>query len=152
MRRPLSFLAVAALAAVAALVGVTGPAAAAPLMRFHGAQYDAPGADTRTNSHLNQEWISLVNTSASPIQLRGWKIRDKAGHVFTFGTTTIAARGGRVWLHTGKGTATPGHRYWGSGNYIWNNTGDTATLINAAGRTHDTCSWGQKSGRTWVGC
>lgn len=30
--------------------------------------------------------------------------------------------------------------YWGSGNYIWNNTGDTATLRNASGKTVDTCS------------
>jgi hypothetical protein len=42
--------------------------------------------------------------------------------------------------------------YWGSGNYIWNNTGDTATLRNASGKTLDTCSWTYKSGRAWVGC
>jgi hypothetical protein len=152
VRRTLALFALAALTAGAALFGVSGPAAAAPTLRFHGAQYDAPGTDTRTNSHLNQEWISLINTGSTSVQLRGWKIRDKAGHVFTFGTTTIAANGGRVWVRTGKGTPYPRNRYWGSGNYIWNNTGDTAYLRNPAGTTTDTCSWGQVSGRTWVGC
>ena len=65
---------------------------------------------------------------------------------------SIAGKGGRLWLHTGSGKADSRNRYWGSKNYIWNNTGDTAYLRNAKGTTVDTCSWGQKSGRTWVGC
>ena len=151
MRKTLTGLAVTVVAAGAAVFGLTGPAAAAPSLRFHGAQYDAPGTDTRTNSHLNQEWISLINTGSRSVQLKGWRIRDAAGHVFTFGTTTIAANGGRVWVRTGKGTPYPRNRYCGSGNYIWNNTGDTAHLRNPAGGLHDTCSWGQQSGRIWVG-
>ncbi|HET6529553.1 MAG TPA: lamin tail domain-containing protein [Actinoplanes sp.] len=57
--------------------------------------------------------------------------------------------GKRVYLHTGKGTDAQ-HRYQGSGNYIWNNTGDTAYLRNAAGKTIDTCTW--KSGNAPTYC
>jgi hypothetical protein len=59
---------------------------------------------------------------------------------------------GRLWLHTGKGTNTTTNRYWGSGNYIWNNNGDAAYLRNASGKAVDNCSWGYVSGRNWVGC
>jgi hypothetical protein len=31
--------------------------------------------------------------------------------------------------------------YWGSGQAIWNNTGDTATLRNSGGQIVDTCSY-----------
>ncbi len=59
-----------------------------------------------------------------------------------FGNITLPARGTFV-VHTGKGTqgSPGGHFYWGSGNYIWNNTGDTATLRSPSGATMDTCTW-----------
>jgi hypothetical protein len=48
-----------------------------------------------------------------------------------------------VQVHTGKGTNTSAHRYWGRSWYVWNNTGDTAYLRYPAGTTADTCSWGK---------
>ena len=138
---------------LAAPLGGGPPARAAPPpLRFHGAQYDSPGSDTRSNASLNAEWISLVNSGSRAVNLTGYTVRDKSNHVYKFGNVTIAGNGGRLWLHTGKGTNGTKARYWGSGNYIWNNTGDTAYLRNASGKQLDSCSWGQKSGRTWVGC
>ena len=46
-----------------------------------------------------------------------------------------------VKIHTGDGNNTSTDRYWGSGNYIWNNAGDTATLKDAKGKKLDTCSY-----------
>lgn len=145
---------VAALAITLGGVAATGgPAAAAgPALRFFGTQYDSPGKDTRSAASLRAEWISLVNTGAKPVNLKGYTIRDKANHVYKFGAVKIAAKGGRVWLRTGTGKATATTVYWGSGNYIWNNTGDTAYLRNAAGKTVDTCTWKSKKNRTYVGC
>ena len=151
MRRTLSIIAAAAIALAGSLM-VGGPASAAPSLRFHGAQYDSPGKDTRSAKSLNAEWISLVNTGSRAVNLKGYTIRDASNHVYTFGSTTIAGNGGRVWLHTGKGTQTSKKVYWGSGNYVWNNTGDTATLRTATGRTLDSCSWKSKKDRTWVAC
>ena len=151
MRRILAAIAACAIT-LTTVLSVSAPASAAPSLRFHGAQYDSPGKDTRSNTSLNKEWISLINTGANAVNLSGYTIRDKANHVYTFGDITIAANGGRIWLHTGKGTSTARNVYWGSGNYIWNNTGDTASLRKPSGTTTDTCKWKRKSGRTWVGC
>jgi hypothetical protein len=146
MRRTLTMI-------VAAMLGATvaAPAQAAPALRFHSTQYDSPGSDTRSADSLNAEWIALVNTGNTAVDLQGWRIVDKS-RTYTFKRVTIAGRGGRVYLHTGRGTDTPTRVYWNSGNYVWNNTGDTATLLDRAGRTHHTCSWGQKAGRTTVSC
>jgi hypothetical protein len=46
-----------------------------------------------------------------------------------------------VRLHTGKGTNTAVHRYWGRSWYVWNNTGDAAWLPDALGTLRDTCWW-----------
>ena len=152
MRRSTS-IAATAVTVLGATLAVTGPAEAAPPpLRFHGAQYDSPGSDTRSATSLNNEWVSLVNSGSAAVNLNHYTIRDKANHVYTFGNVTIAGKGGRLWLHTGKGTNTTKNRYWGSGNYIWNNDGDTAYLRNASGRAVDNCSWGYVSGRHWVGC
>jgi hypothetical protein len=144
--------AAAAVAFTVATVAVAGPAqAAAPALRFHSTQYDSPGKDTRSNTSLNAEWIALVNTGSKAVNLSGWKIVDKSA-TYTIGNVTIAGKGGKVYLHTGKGTNSRTHLYWGRGNYVWNNTGDTATLRNKAGKTHDTCTWKQKSSRTRAAC
>ena len=151
MRRTISILAAAAMA-LAGTLAVSGPASAAPpSLRFHGAQYDSPGKDIRSNDSLNAEWVSLINSGSKAVDLKGFTIRD-ASRIYTFGATTIAANGGRVWLHTGKGTKSAKNVYWGSGNYVWNNTGDTATLRNAAGKELDGCSWNSQKNRTWVAC
>ena len=147
MRRTISILAAVTLALTGTLA-VSGPAAAAPSLRFHGTQYDSPGKDTRSAKSLNAEWISLVNTGSKAVNLKGYTIRDASNHVFTFGATTIAAKGGRVWVHTGKGTKTAKNVYWGSGNYVWNNTGDTAYLRTSAGKAIDSCKWGKGAGST----
>ena len=135
-----------------ALVAATPAAAATPSLRFHSIQYDSPGKDTRTNASLNAEYVVLVNTGAKAVNLKGYTVRDAAGKKYTFGSVSIAGKGGKVYLHTGKGSNTKKHRYWNSGNYIWNNTGDKATLRNAKGKTVDTCSYGNKSGRTKIAC
>ncbi len=151
MRRIVSIIAASGLALGAAVAGGS-PASAAAGLRFHGAQYDSPGKDTRSAASLNAEWISLVNTGSRAVNLEGYTIRDKARHVHTFGNVTIAGGGGRIWLHTGSGSTNGGHRYWGRGAYVWNNDGDTAYLRNASGTAVDYCSWGAKKGRNWVTC
>jgi hypothetical protein len=151
VRRTVSIIAALAISLGGALA-VGTPASAAPSLRFHGAQYDSPGTDNRSAKSLNAEWISLVNTGSRAVNLSGYTIRDKAKHVYTFGDVSIAAKGGRIWLHTGSGTAKGGNRYWGSGAYIWNNDGDTAYLRNASGTSLDNCTWQYKKNRTWVAC
>lgn len=61
----------------------------------------------------------------------------------------MGAAGASFYLHTGKGTNSPTHRYRGSGAYIWNNTGDTAYLCNSSGTLIDSCPWGSGGSHTY---
>jgi len=121
------------------VVGVPRAEAASPL-QFGRIYYDSPGSDTRTNASLNAEWAIVKNVTGSTRCLTNWTVRDAAGHVYKFGSFCLGANK-YVYLHTGRGTNTATHRYWGSGNYIWNNTGDKAYLRNGSGTLMDSCSW-----------
>jgi hypothetical protein len=133
-------------AAAAAAVLAGSAAVAAPAMAstsaipIHEIYYNSPGPDTGSNSSLNHEWVQLHNTSASRINLTGWTLRDKQGHIYTFGTYTIKAHG-YVKIHTGSGTNTQTDRYWRQHWYVWNNTGDQATIKNRTGTVIDQRSY-----------
>ena len=133
------------------VVTSVAPAQAVNRMQIHKIQYNSPGPDNGSNSSLNAEWVQLHNRSGSPINLTGWTLRDACGcgHVYTFGNYTIRAHG-YVKIHTGRGTNTQTDRYWGRGAYVWNNTGDTATLRNRAGTVIDRCHY--SGGDTSVLC
>jgi hypothetical protein len=102
--------------------------------------YNSPGPDTGSNSSLNHEWVRLLNTSSSNISLTHWTLRDAAGHVFLFHRYTLGAHS-TVKIRTGHGTSTQTDRYWNQSWYIWNNTGDTATLADSHGGTVDSCTY-----------
>lgn len=139
----------AAAALVLGLSLVASPAATPPVeaagcVQVHRIYYNSPGSDTGSNTSLNAEWIQLKNGCTSGKSLSGWKIKDVAGHTYTFGTYTLRA-GSSVKVHTGKGTNTSADRYWGKAWYVWNNTGDTAYLRNSAGTLMDKCVYSGSS-------
>jgi len=137
----LSVMAMVGLVMPLGLVVTSGsPAQAATRMQIHEIYYNSPGPDTGSNSSLNAEWVQLHNTSGSRINLAGWTLRDAQNHVYKFGTYTIKAHG-YVKIHTGKGTNTQTDRYWGRSWYVWNNTGDTATLRGHLGGVIDQCGY-----------
>ena len=135
-----SLVAAAGIAAVCAVAAVTPADAATPAVHFTRIQYDSPGKDTRSNTSLNAEYVTIHNSSHHTVSLTHWTVRDAAGHRYTFGSFSLRA-GTSVRLHTGSGHNISTSRYWGSRAYIWNNTGDTAILRTPAGRTYDTCRW-----------
>jgi hypothetical protein len=102
--------------------------------------FDSPGSDDGSNSSLNAEWVRLKNTTSTRKTLTGWSLHDGASHVYSFPTFSLAA-GAYVKIHTGSGGNTAGDLYWHSPGYIWNNTGDTATLQNANGSVVDSCAY-----------
>jgi hypothetical protein len=119
------------------VAGTAAPAGSIPFTRI---QYRAKS--------LNGEWVRVTNTTAATVDLKGWTIRDAGNHVYTFGSSLRLNRGGSVYLHTGKGANSSVHRYWGRTASVWNDSGDTAILRTAAGKTVDTCKWGAGSGVT----
>ncbi|MFI7021135.1 lamin tail domain-containing protein [Micromonospora sp. NPDC049900] len=133
-------------------LAVAAPAqAATPAIEITKVYYDSPGTDTRSNASLNAEYVKLTNRRARTINLKNWTLRDKANHVYTFTGDVKLAKGKSVVIRTGKGKNTAKNRYWGSGNYVWNNTGDTAYLRNASGKLIDKCAWSKK-GKGYTAC
>jgi hypothetical protein len=133
-------LVLAVLAGAVAGVMTPTPAEAAPAVKIYKVYYDSPGTDSRTNTSLNAEYVVLKNMTTSSRSITGWTVRDAAGHIYKFGTLSIPA-GKTVTLHTGKGTNSSTHRYWGSGSYIWNNDRDTGYLRNSAGTLIHSCAY-----------
>jgi Lamin Tail Domain len=134
----------AALAAIVLALGLVitsgSPAEAAFRMQISEIFYNSPGPDTGSNASLNAEWVQLHNSSGSRLTLTGWTVRDRAGHIFRFGTFTIKAHG-FVKIHTGKGRRTQTDRYWGRSSYVWNNDGEKATLRDNHGNEIDHCAY-----------
>jgi hypothetical protein len=145
MRTRIIGLAAALTIAIAASVIMAPPAAhsAAPAIQLTKIYYDSPGRDRGSNASLNDEYVRLTNRGRHTVDLRGWTVRDKAGHTYRFSTSYRLAPGEHVYLHTGRAANTSRHRYWGRSWYVWNNTGDTAYLRNSAGTLVDRCSWGR---------
>jgi hypothetical protein len=142
LKRLLAILSISFAAAIGGAVTPASapPAAAAPCVVIYRVYFDSPGSDTGSNTSLNAEWIKLRNRCSTNKSLSGWRIKDKAGHTYTFGTYTLKA-GSYLKVHTGRGTNTAGNRYWNKAWYIWNNTGDTAYLRNSSGTLIDSCTF-----------
>jgi hypothetical protein len=146
-----SDLATLTVAGALALTGFFGfellqaaPVLAAPCVQINRIYYNSPGSDTGTNTSLNGEWISLHNGCSTRRSLKGWTIKDAAGHKYTFGSYRLGGGKG-VKVHTGKGTNTATDRYWGLSWYVWNNDKDTAYLRNSSGTLVDKCSYNNPS-------
>ncbi len=118
----------------------SGGSSSASGVRIASIYFDSPGSDTGSNNSLNAEWILLKNTTTSSKTLTGWTLRDASSHAYSFPRFSLAA-GKAVRVHTGSGSNTAGNLYWGEGYYIWNNTGDTATLRNSAGTVVSRCAY-----------
>jgi len=136
------------------IVVTAGPASAA--MEIRRINFNPDGRDSATNSHLNREYIYLVNTGPQAQQLRGWKLFDRGReHVYRFGALHLEP-GDTIHLRSGRGNdgapvcevggSCPENThydfYWGLTEYAWDNGGDRATLINDAGSVVDRCRYG----------
>ena len=137
-------LLVAVALAVTALGLTAVPAEAAPTLLITKVYVNTPGKDRpATNTKVNAEYTNIKNYGSTPRNLTGWTLRDKAGHVYTF-PEFVLAPGKIVTVKNGTGKDTSRYLHWGNGYYIWNNTGDTATLRGKTGTLVDTCTWGKR--------
>ena len=98
--------------------------------------YDAPGNDLY---NPNGEYVIIKNYGPDTVNLKGWVLKDRAGHTFVFPDVTLKP-GETVTIHSGKGINHDHVLYWGDGA-IWNNDGDTAYLYDPSGNLVDTYSY-----------
>ena len=108
-----------------------GPAAGARV-DFGRVRPDPPGDESQTP---NEEWVEVVNTGSTPVDLTGWGLRDEsASHRFTFPDGFRLAPGAAVLVRSGCGRDTATDLHWCvSGSAVWNNDGDTAFLTDPRG-------------------
>src|SRR4051794_24334600 len=123
----------AALLASGATAALPGTAFAASCVRSSASNFDSPGDDNQT---LNQEWVRIKNFCSTKQTIGGWKIHDRGTiHTYRFASGVAIGPGASITLHTGKGSNNASNRYWGLSSAVWNNDGDTASLVNGAGKT-----------------
>ena len=83
------------------------------------------------------EAVTVGNGGSSPADLTGWSIHDQgANFTYQFPARYTLTPGASVTVRSG-GAAGPGELHW-TNSSVWNNTGDIAYLINAAGGTVST--------------
>lgn len=139
--RALLAAAVAATSCAGLLLLPSPAQAASGSVHIERIYYNSPGSpDGGGNSSLNGEWVRIRNDRNVRVSLKGWTIRDSAGHTYTFGAYTLTP-GKSVTVHTGRGDNTARHRYWGRSAYVWNNDADRATLRRGNGEIADRCSY-----------
>ena len=109
-------------------------------VRIARVSFDPPGSDTGTNASLVKEYVEFRNTRKTSVSLRGWSLRDEDGKTYRFGNVAVPALG-LVRVHTGRGRDTRSDLFWGLANYVWNNSGDTATLRSARGTVVSRCKY-----------
>ena len=93
-------------------------------------EYDAPGDD---NQAKNGEWVEI--TSFDDVDLTGWILKDEsASHRFAFPSGLVLSAGQTIRVYSGCGSSTDAELFWCSANSaIWNNSGDTAFLLDPNG-------------------
>ncbi|GAA0594884.1 lamin tail domain-containing protein [Streptomyces crystallinus] len=139
------------LALALAAGGITGavavPATATTVARspitLGAIQYDSPGRDDRSQRSLNAEWVTVTNTGSGAVNLRGWTLTDRSRHTYTFGGLRLAGHQS-VRVHTGIGRDSGHDVHQNRRDYVWNNSGDTATLRDNHQHVVATRSWGRR--------
>ncbi|MBK6970300.1 MAG: lamin tail domain-containing protein [Candidatus Microthrix sp.] len=81
-----------------------------------------------------------TNTGHSTIDLTGWGLKDEsASHRYGFPDRFELPAGAAVRVASGCGTDRADHLHWCMSNSaVWNNSGDTAFLLDPNGNIFDT--------------
>lgn len=86
------------------------------------------------------ESVLIRNVGGAALAMGGYTLSDAANTTYTFPAFTLAAGAEvRVWVKAGADDAA--NLYWGRGQPVWNNGGDTATLRDAQGTVVSTFSY-----------
>ncbi len=110
------------------ICGAAGPRPAVSIVAMDA---NPPGPD---KDALDQETITLANRGATAIDLSNWVVRDEStANRLHLPAGTVLAPGERLTISSGCGTSTE-IVYWCARGPIWNNSGDTALLLDAFGR------------------
>lgn len=85
----------------------------------------------------NQEWVRILNTSATSMSLSGWSMRTSGQDSFFFPAGAVVPAGRMATLYVGKGTATTTSFYWGSTKPKFANTTATGSTRGGGAYLYD---------------
>lgn len=86
------------------------------------------------------EVVEILNSGSASQDMTGWTLHDDANLTYTFPSFTLQPNSTvNIWVTTGFDNDS--NLFWGRGSAVWNNSGDTATLIDSQGTTIDTCTY-----------
>jgi competence protein ComEC len=89
---------------------------------FH---YDAADLD---HFNLNDEYVVLKNNCDFAIDMDGYRITEEGVNYLV--QDFVLGPQATFTLYSGKGGETSTRLYWGSGTEVWDNQGDTLTIID----------------------
>ena len=87
-----------------------------------------------TESDLNQEYVIFENTGEEPMELGGSTVSDREGNSYTFPDGLVLEPGQTVTLHSGSGSDTNEHLYWGADARIWDEESDEVRVYDPDNR------------------
>ncbi len=91
-------------------------------------------------ANLADETATIRNDGLTTTDLTRWTLSDSGRNVFIFPALTLPP-GGIVVVHSGRGTTPGTDLYWNKNVGVWRDTGDTATLRDAAGTVVSTYTY-----------
>jgi hypothetical protein len=80
---------------------------------------------------LSDEYVEFENDGDEQLDLTGYTIRDANGTAFDVPDGFTLGANQRFRLHTGTGDRTDSDLYWGRSKAVWNNDGDTVTVLDS---------------------
>ncbi len=109
--------------------------------------FNSPGYDDPAD-----EYVCLLNAESSAVQLGGWQLREGNGDVVNTLPSFSLAPGASVRIHPGEGRNTAHDLFGESGSPVWNNGGDSVTLVDAAGEEIASVPYGEQEERSGNHC
>ncbi|MCB9677446.1 MAG: peptidoglycan DD-metalloendopeptidase family protein [Alphaproteobacteria bacterium] len=93
------------------------------------------GMGWQDGRYPNNEFVMVGVRTAGPrrVDLSGWRIRNRAGLVYTFPEGARVHRGEGLRVYSGTGVDGPDTLFWGRAAGVWNDEGDCVELIDARG-------------------
>ena len=103
----------------------------------------SPTHPGRDNENPNGEWVEIANVGDVAVDVGGWTIRDESTrHRYEIAAGTVLQPGDGFVLFSGCGEETAAEKHWCKiDDSVWNNSGDTAFLLDANGSTVDTLAY-----------
>lgn len=101
-------------------------------------QYDAPGED---NEALGEEFFVLQNNGNTALSLLNWYVMDASGRRYVF-KDIVLDPDDTITVRTGVGVDTDTDVFWNQSIGVWNNGGDTLSLIIPSGAVELQYSYG----------